>query len=144
MTKIPSHLMPATVENFPKTVESIIEDNFKRAINKREDPFAPPRRMSEDMVKSGELIKNAVTAAHDDACTAVNKALQGVRDKMQGLEGAVAAHIKALQEEGQAIARRLDETMKELTKTVEWVESQGKRALPQEGNIQYDGGNNAG
>ena len=82
---------------------------------------------STDMTKVRELLSNAVTAAHDDTCTALDKVVEDARSLLDRITKTVEKHKKALQEEGQKIAVQLEASVQELSRTVEWVEKQGPK-----------------
>ncbi len=88
----------------------------------------PPRDAnSADMTKAREVLSNGVTQAHGDACTALDKIVEDARVLFEKITGKVEERKKKLQEEGQKIAEELEAAMRELTRTLEWVEKQGPR-----------------
>lgn len=80
---------------------------------------------STDMGRVKELLRNAVTAAHDDAGKALDKVLEEATELLARITKKVEEHKKALQDEGQRIAHDLESAVQELKRTVEWVEKQG-------------------
>jgi uncharacterized protein YicC (UPF0701 family) len=115
------------IPGFLKSVKP--EPSLEQEIG-REVKTLPPRQdvgNSIDMARVQTLLATAVTAAHDDTGKALDKVREEARALMQRIDEAVDAHKKMLQSEGQRIAMLLKSSVQELTKTVEWMETQSPK-----------------
>jgi hypothetical protein len=79
---------------------------------------------STGMKQAQHILNNTVTAAHDDACKAVDAKVEEGRALMARLERAAENHKARLKEGGQKIALDMESAMQALSRTVEWFEKQ--------------------
>jgi hypothetical protein len=79
---------------------------------------------STGMKKAQQIVNDAVTAAHDDTCRAIDTQVEECRALLVRIEKGAEAHKTRLKEAGQLIARTNGAAIQELLRTAEWYEKQ--------------------
>jgi DNA anti-recombination protein RmuC len=79
---------------------------------------------SADMKKVQQMLNTSITAAHEDTCKTLDKAIEEARALLERMENAVETHKKMLKDEGLKVAVIVESGMQGLKRTVELVEKQ--------------------
>jgi hypothetical protein len=108
-------------------VADLEQEIGKLVVQNTQSPLSPRTRdvgNSVDMQRVQKVLNNTVTAAHEDACKAVDKIVADARALVDRVAAAAEAHKERLKQGGQQIALDLESAVQVLTRTVEWVEKQ--------------------
>jgi uncharacterized protein YicC (UPF0701 family) len=106
-----------------------VEDEISKLVQ-AEVPFATRESAertrdignSHDMQKTNVVMNNAITAAHEDTCKALDKAMAEIKAMTARCEKGVEEYKQGVRSGGQEIAVMLESTMQTVTKAVAWVE----------------------